>query len=85
MLYRAEVYLCRERDGLGFTPAPLDPAPYRDADQISPWAEQAVGHLVNRGILKGTSADTLSPRGYTTVEQAILLVLRTYEQGGAEG
>lgn len=79
MLYRAELYLYRERDGLGFTPAPLDPTAYSDGDQISPWAAEAMGHLVNRGIMNGTSDTTLSPKAYTTVEQGILLILRASE------
>lgn len=76
MLYRAETYIRRERDGLGFTPLPPDLSGYTDAAQVSNWAVQAVGHLTARGILKGTSATTLSPQEATTVEQAVLLVLR---------
>ena len=32
------------------------------------------------GILQGTSGTTLSPKDTTTVEQAILLTLRAYQE-----
>lgn len=52
---------------------------YYEITQPSDWATAAVGTLANGGIMKGTSETTLSPLDNTTVEQAIMLVLRVFE------
>jgi len=57
-----------------------DLSTYTDADQVSPWAQEAVSTLSASSIMRGTSATTLSPQAATTVEQAILLALRVYQQ-----
>ncbi len=36
---------------------------FRDAEAISPWAEEAVRHAVGVGILKGNDQGTLEPQG----------------------
>lgn len=36
---------------------------FRDAEAISPWAEEAVRHAVGVGILKGNDRGTLEPQG----------------------
>lgn len=74
--------LCR---AMGWTEAgAADLTSYDDGAAVAPWAREAVAALVERGILQGAD-NALSPQDYTTVEQAILLVLRSYEQGGIEG
>ena len=54
-------------------------AGYDDAGQVSDWAVDAVAALNANGILQGTSGTSLSPKDTTTVEQGILLALRTYQ------
>lgn len=73
MLYRAW--------GLVGTPAQsqgLDA--YADGASVSSWAADAVGAMAASGIMKGTSDVTLSPADPCTVEQAILLVYRLYQE-----
>lgn len=73
MLYRAW--------GLVGTPAAsqgLDG--YADGGSVSGWAADAVGAMAASGIMKGTSDTTLSPADPCTVEQAILLVYRLYQE-----
>ena len=52
---------------------------YNDHAQVSPWALEAVSSMAGADIIGGTSDTTLSPKDTTTVEQAILLTLRTYQ------
>lgn len=69
--------LCR---AMGWTEAgETDLTAYTDGDSVAPWARKAVAALVERGILQGAD-NALSPQEYTTVEQAILLVLRASEK-----
>lgn len=76
MLYRAMEYMgCSLETG--------ELSLYADAGQVSPWARQAVGALTAAEILKGNSDGELSPWSYTTVEQAIVLVLRAYQESGS--
>lgn len=63
-------------------PVPAGLSGYTDADQVSDWAREAVAALAAEGVMKGTSADALSPKDPVTVEQAVLLVLRA---GGVTG
>lgn len=53
---------------------------YTDSASVSPWAAEAVGAMTASGIMKGTSITTLSPADPCTVEQAILLVYRLYQE-----
>jgi hypothetical protein len=52
---------------------------YSDGAEVSGWAKDAVSMLASAGIMKGTSADRLSPKTGLTGEQAIILMLRAYE------
>ena len=52
---------------------------YTDSDQVSEWARESVGTLVNNEIIFGTSDTTISPLANTTIEQAILLDVRIFE------
>jgi len=78
----AAVILYREWSalwGAGQTESVLQPLKYSDADKISDWAMKAMQFMNQQGILKGTDREKLDPRGITTREQAMLLVLRSYE------
>ena len=52
---------------------------YTDSDQVSEWARESVGTLVNNEIIFGTSDTTISPLANTTIEQAVLLDVRIFE------
>lgn len=59
--------------------ATADLSGYSDAGSVSDWAVEPVSALVGAGVLQGTGG-TILPGDKTTVEQAILLVLRVYQQ-----
>lgn len=67
--------------GVVGTPTPaISLTSYTDAGEVSGWAVDAVGSMTASRIMKGTSDTTLSPKAPCTVEQAILLVYRLYQQ-----
>ena len=53
---------------------------YTDRFSVSKWAVEAIATLNKMGIMNGTSEILLSPQQTLTVEEAILLVKRTYEK-----
>lgn len=67
-------------------PSGGDLVAYPDGAQVSDWAKEAMTALARSGILKGSDDKELAPSDLTTVEQAILLVLRASESrsGAAE-
>ena len=56
--------------------------PFADQAQIASWAIDAVKFMNQETIMKGVGANNINPLGNTTREQAIALVLRTYQQFG---
>ena len=52
---------------------------YTDAGSVAAWAEQAMHWAVAKGVVSGTSSDTLAPRGTTTRAQAAQLIMRFFE------
>ncbi|MGI5971662.1 MAG: DNRLRE domain-containing protein [Oscillospiraceae bacterium] len=56
-----------------------DPTVFADEKEIADWAIIAVRYMNSRGIMRGVGSNTINPLGNTTREQAIALVLRTYE------
>ena len=50
-----------------------------DKDSIAAWAMEAVEYMNRSGIMKGVGGNRIDPLGNTTREQAIALVLRTYD------
>ncbi|MDD3655101.1 MAG: S-layer homology domain-containing protein [Desulfotomaculaceae bacterium] len=56
-----------------------DPTVFADEDAIADWAIIAVRYMNSRDIMTGVGGNTINPLGNTTREQAIALVLRTYE------
>lgn len=78
MIHRAINYLENVK-GVDIVADNADIASFADASSVADWATAAVGTLANGGIMKGTSETTLSPIDNTTVEQAIILVLRVFE------
>ena len=52
----------------------LDPD-YVDGGQVDLWAVRSVALLTNNGIMAGREEGVLAPQDFTTVEEAIVLVL----------
>jgi len=50
-----------------------------DKDSIASWAMEAVEYMNRNGIMKGVGGNRIDPLGNTTREQAIALVMRTYD------
>lgn len=49
---------------------------FRDADQVSAYAETAICWAVENGIMSGTDAATLDPKGTATRAQAAVMLMR---------
>lgn len=79
LLYRAIVYL-EEKTGAKLLTGTGSLTAFSDAAQVSSWAQVGVGALSANGIMAGTSQSTLSPQDNCSVEQAIILILRTANQ-----
>lgn len=56
-----------------------DLSAFTDSAFVSTWAVDGVAALHASGILKGTSTSTLSPQGTTTIQEAVILILRLYQ------
>lgn len=56
---------------------------YTDSPAVSSWAVEGVTALNAAGIMKGTSATTLTPQGTTTIQEAVILILRIFEAAQA--
>ncbi len=56
-----------------------NPAVFADEYAIADWAIISVRYLNSKGIMMGVGGNRINPLGNTTREQAIALVLRTYE------
>ena len=53
---------------------------FRDYSMISSWAKQAVNYLYGVEIINGVDDGEFNPKSYTSREQAITLVMRTYDK-----
>ena len=58
------------------------PTPHPFTDNISDWADEAVSACWTAGLMTGYDDTTFGPKDNITIEQAILMVLRTYETAG---
>ena len=59
-----------------------NPTPHPFTDNISDWADEAVSACWTVGLMTGYDDTTFGPKDNITIEQAILMVLRTYETAG---
>ena len=48
-------------------------------DTASHWCNKELGWAVHNGIVKGTSATTFSPENTLTIEQTIMMIVRTFD------
>lgn len=79
MIYRSLKYINNAKGGSLEEETEIDSA-YTDRYSVSKWAVEAIATLNKMDIMKGTSEVLLSPQQTLTVEEAILLVKRTYEK-----
>lgn len=56
-----------------------NPNVFADENEIADWAILAVRYMNSKDIMRGIGGNMINPLGLTTREQAIALVLRTYE------
>ena len=49
---------------------------YADAGELGDWAEEAMSWAVSVGLIQGTGATTLSPKGSATRAQIALITMR---------
>ena len=54
---------------------------YTDAGQVSPYAAEAMGWAVDRGLITGVSAGTLAPGGSATRAQVATILMRFCRMG----
>lgn len=55
---------------------------FSDENLISPWALESVKFMNKNGLMKGVGEGKIAPKGTTTREQAVMMVVRTYEHYG---
>ena len=79
MIYRSLKYIHNSKGGILEEEAEIDSG-YTDRSSVSKWAVEAMATLNKMGIMNGMSEILLSPQQTLTVEEAILLVKRTYEK-----
>lgn len=58
------------------TAGQADLSGYTDAGQVSPYAAEAIGWAVDRGLITGVSAGTLAPGGSATRAQVATILMR---------
>ena len=63
------------------TTGQADLSGYTDAGQISPYAAEAMGWAVDRGLITGVSAGTLAPGGSATRAQVATILMRFCRMG----
>lgn len=71
MLYR----LCKALD----YELPQGTLDFADADQVAPWAREAVAAISAAGIMKGVGNNQFNPTGVYTNEQSAVTLLRVYK------
>jgi hypothetical protein len=57
-----------------------DVAAFTDEDSIASWAKDAVRFMFKNEILKVPGDGNVNPLGNTTREQAVLMIVRTFEK-----
>jgi len=75
-IYRTLMFV-RDNSNIRFTVYDSQLAGYTDSKQISSWAKQSFEFMNALGLIKGTTATTLNPKGACTVEQALIAAYRS--------
>ncbi|MDP4152125.1 MAG: S-layer homology domain-containing protein [Bacillota bacterium] len=53
---------------------------YTDLKNVASWAKDAVEYMLKAGIMAGTSTKTISPNDTTTREQAVVFMMRVFDE-----
>ncbi len=86
--FRPDATLTREQLAVmvanmpGKTAAAVTAPPFADADQVSPWARDAVASVYARGLMHGVSAERFAPQAEVTRAQAAAIMARLAEEIG---
>ncbi|MCI6362878.1 S-layer homology domain-containing protein [Intestinimonas butyriciproducens] len=75
MVYRAIKFV-----DINAVSATGDISKYEDDEIVSPWALEAVQSLVECGIMIGNDGNRLTPQDTTSIEEALVLTCRAFEQ-----
>lgn len=75
MMYRA-VTVCRPDIDLSTGST----ASFTDENLISPWALDALKFMNGNDIIRGVGQGCIDPKGTTTREQAVIMIVRSYEK-----
>lgn len=60
--------------------APADGSKFRDDDQMSSWAKEAIYAARENGLIKGKAQQLYSPKAYTSRAEAAIILLRWLDQ-----
>ncbi|MCR5481317.1 MAG: S-layer homology domain-containing protein, partial [Clostridia bacterium] len=72
------IYRYAQSKGQGFTGTWMFNLEYGDASSINSWADEAMHWCVMKGIITGTTKDTLSPQGTATRGQIMTMLYRYF-------
>lgn len=76
---QAAAMLSRVYTKVGGTIPEVTATSFADNDKISGWAMDAVAFMSGKGILNGMGANQFQPTGSTSIEQAMAIALRMFE------
>ena len=79
-LYRALQYVKNNSD-TEYTIYDSKLSSYSDAGQIESWAREPMAFMNALNLIQGTSGTTLSPNNSCTIEQAVIVALRSLDAG----
>ena len=79
-LYRALQYV-KDNSDTEYSIYDSQLANYSDASQLASWAVDPMAFMNAFGLIKGTSDTTLSPNNPCTIEQAVIVALRSLDAG----
>lgn len=72
----AFIYRYAQTKGMGYQGLWQFDLPFKDADKINSWADEAMHWCVQNGIINGVSADMIQPQGTATRGQIVTMLYR---------
>lgn len=76
---QAASMLSRVYEKLGGTIPNVSKTTFADDGSVSNWARDAVAFMADKGIVSGTGNNNFSPKGNASIEQALVIALRMFE------
>ena len=80
----AILYRCAQAKGQGFTGMWYFPLDFKDAAEVSDWADEAMHWMVMKGIIKGRTETTLNPKNQSSRAEIATILMRYFTAIGAE-